>query len=364
MRTKGWRNAMLTASLPSAVTIVAMSIPASALRADGKFFVRDQVPAGEPFQRAVIIHAGSQEFLLVQPQLVGAAVDFAWVLPVPSTPSVGWIKAEDANKVFEMLSVASGARAKHWARYFFMGLFIAGSILALLPWPRWNASTKGLLYLVFFCLLVLLALPQLMVARGRSAEGVEVLEAGKVGIYDFQTVRPRSPDSMQAWLATNGFKVGPDDGPVLRSYGERGWCFVAARISRKETGVNAGMIDALALSFPSPEPIYPFALTAAGGTETDVQLFAFADHCLNHPGLSTSFAGPSGDAFTLHALEDVKMLLTLEEEHLVSSLPVLPQTPAFLTKLRGRLSNGVVAGDVFLRRAPDDAPYREEVWRW
>ena len=42
----------------------------------------------------------------------------------------------------------------------------------------------------------------------------------------------------------------------------------------------------------------------------------------------------------------------------------MPKSPGFLTKLRARLSEKNIQGDIDLTRAPDDEPYRATIWRW
>ena len=138
----------------------------------------------------------------------------------------------------------------------------------------------------------------------------------------------------------------------------------------------AGLIDALALSFPSPAPVYPFALTATSG-ETDVILYVGSDHKVGHPAMDLRYAGASG-SYALQ-MEDFwttphppvpggdggkERSITWASVKEGRAPPEMPKSPGFLTKLRARLSEKNIQGDIDLTRAPDDEPYRATIWRW
>jgi hypothetical protein len=336
-------------------------------QADGKFFGRDEAPPGEPFQRAVLVHADGRELLLIQPQLVGKAKDFAWVIPVPAVPAVGRMQADFAERPFFHLALGTPSEVRRLAPGFFLVLFVVLAMLGILGWPRWPPQpARGLLLLILLLACLFFAFTTMfMRTRGMpSEEGVEVLLSGKVGIYDLQVIRSERPDSLQVWLAAKGYRTGPEDQPILRSYAERGWAFVTARISSEETDAQEGMIDALALAFPSVEPVYPFALTASSGGATEVLLFAFTDHRLAHPALPVAFAGPAGSRGET-ALENILADdVLIEWAFPAAARPALPRAPGFLTKFRAKLSAKDVAGDLILGRAPEDASFREVIYRW
>jgi len=356
---------------------VIAGLPFGTLRADGKFFGRDAASPGEPFQRAIIAHADGRELLIVQPQLVGSAKEFAWVLPVPAAPDLGHMESGDAGFLFSVFSSRTRPAVFHWGSYLLiglLGLLVAGIIFALLPWPRKIPRVYRMLALPVPVVIVLVTgffVPTTMAPRGAPMEAVELLRSERLGIYDVQVVRSASPAAMKAWLEERGFRVGSEDGDVLRSYAERGWCFVTARIASEAPGVQEGLIHALVLSFPVPEPIYPFALTASGGGETDVLLYVFADHKVAHPALGLQYAGPDSD-FGLWSQIALSLEVGKEDEDVPFAihpaaggrLQAPPRNPGFLTKLRGRLSARNVRGDVILGRAPDDSPFRETVWGW
>jgi hypothetical protein len=350
----------------------------SAARADGKFYVRDEVPANQPFQRALLVHGEGREFLLIQPQLVGAATDFAWVVPVPAQPELGSLDADAAERfVFFRLQWESHARLVRWGYSAVMIALMLSVffVVFLFPGRRWALGYRValLLGLLLFVLLVSVSFTTLGRDIPKDDEGIEVLDSQQLGIYDATVVRASDPGALRRWLDERGFRMGAKDEPVLRSYVERGWCFVACRISRDKGDVGAGLIDALALSFPSPAPVYPFALTATSG-ETDVLLYVGSDQKVSHPAMDLKYAGPSDWAVRLEDFWSSPQppVPDGKKEHWITWAsvkegrppPEMPRSPGFLTKLRGRLSDKNVRGDLDLTRAPDDEPYRRAVWRW
>jgi len=191
-------------------------------------------------------------------------------VPVPAQPEVGSLDAKAAGV---SCSSAWSGRATDVVKWGYAALVLALmlAVLFVFPGPRWRLGSRGVLALVVFLVFGLL-IPTILVTAGEDSkddEGIEVLDSQQLGIYDTTVVRASDPEALRKWLDERGFRMGPKDEPVLRSYVERGWCFVACRISRDKGDVQEGLIDALALSFPSPAPVYPFALTATSG-ETDV----------------------------------------------------------------------------------------------
>ncbi|MBI4605178.1 MAG: DUF2330 domain-containing protein [Planctomycetes bacterium] len=344
------------------------ALPAAA-RADGKFYVRDEVPLGEPYQRALLAWKDGKELLCVQPQLLGKAEEFAWVVPVPAVPEMGSMEAGHADELFFHLgwiAVPDAVRFGPWVYLPSLGALM----IALLFCRRLQIKHRICLVFLVFCLGLILPVflyPRLL-SRGLGSEdagdGITVLAHEKLGIYETKVVRSERPGAMKGWLAANGYRSGPEDDAAIADYERRGWCFVASRIRVQAAEVQAldGMIEALVLHFAAPEPVYPFALTATSGRPTEVVLYAFADRKLAHPALRTRFAGPAPfERFSPRRYTDLEDRL---DERSRPAPPTLAGSPGFLTKLSGRLSKGNAPGDLVLSQAPDGSAYRETVYRW
>ncbi len=339
------------------------------LLADGKFFVREDVRPGEPFQRALIVHDQGREFLLVQPQLVGAAKEFAWVLPVPAPPALGHLDPGAAMVLFYLLDKHARPDVVRVKYLVFLGLSIG--ILVLTAFSKLSRGKKRAIYLglVFVWLVGFLFIPTVMMTRGLpQGSEVEILDAKRVGIYETTTVRSANPGAMKEWLDQGGYRVGPEELAAIKSYVERGWCFVAMKIVAEEACVHDGLLQALALDFPSADPVYPFALTATGGTETRVVLYVYTSHRMDHPAFQTAYAGldpgtSAGAAWAWERYWDREYGIQWGTSE-GKPPPAPPPNPGFMTKLRGTLSSRNVQGDVVLRPAADDAMLRERAWLW
>ena len=141
---------------------------------------------------------------------------------------------------------------------------------------------------------------------GSSARNLEVVKAEKVGIHDVQVVKSNNSVALIQWLKEGGFQYDETD---RRSFGEhiqKGWCFVVAKSklnSEDHTHVSEGLFAPLILRFPSPMPIYPLAVTATGGHNTEVLIYFASDqkyHCndrLKLKGKKESSRGSDDDKF-------------------------------------------------------------------
>jgi hypothetical protein len=81
-------------------------LPTQAL-ADGKFYSprspAEEVPPHIPYQRAVIVHDGARELLILQSKFEGRAQDFGWVVPLPAVPELTSISSPQQLKKFDFL---------------------------------------------------------------------------------------------------------------------------------------------------------------------------------------------------------------------------------------------------------------------
>src|SRR4051794_29429920 len=66
---------------------------------------------------------------------------------------------------------------------------------------------------------------------GGGAQHVEVLDSQQLGPLDVVTLRSRSADAMQAWLADNDFPLPGGLAAATQSYLDEGWDIVVARLS-------------------------------------------------------------------------------------------------------------------------------------
>ena len=348
--------------------------------ADGKFFLREKVPAKLPYQRALLIFDEGTETLVVQSKYdlpAATEVDsLAWVVPVPSVPELESMYPEMAANFFFLLSFGTRPNLRHISPYVgppVLCLCLVGAILSLMRFAncssageetvfqrqRWRYLRNAILLLALAFVLLLVFMPPL--SRSRL---VETLKSEQVGIYDVTVIRGDSAEAIVAWLTENGFAFGNEDEAVFADYVARNWCFVAAKVRTdeaiKEERIAAeGMAAPLVLTFPTDKPVYPLALTATAGVETEILLYTLSP---NKPSC--------GDRLELrHAHEtntdSVRNSLYVgDTEETIRPMESLPDKPMILCKFKGTLTTAQMREDLVLTPAPDNTLYRESMWVW
>lgn len=135
-------------------------------------------------------------------------------------------------------------------------------------------------------------MPVYLVARaGGSVDSEMAVDRQIVGNYDVVVLEPGQAGDLARWLEDNGFASLPASAmPAVESYIEEKWCFVAARLNVDGAGSVAP--HPLAVTFPTAVPLYPMRLTAAAGSDTQVDLFVIAATAWGHPACQTWLRHP------------------------------------------------------------------------
>jgi hypothetical protein len=124
-----------------------------------------------------------------------------------------------------------------------------------------------------------------------------VIKAEQVGIYDVQVVKADEATALIQWLNQNRFQFNDTDTQVFDEYLRRGWCFVVARIDpSREADDQAvgleGLVAPLIMRFQTEAPIYPLALTATSGHDTQALLYVLSESKWESGGrLALHYAG-------------------------------------------------------------------------
>lgn len=218
MNARHWVAAPLTAIL-----VAAIRLPVQAdgiMLPDSKEFraARERSLITEPEQKAAIIFRDGIEDLIISPRYSGPASRFAWIIPVPTRPTVGKVE---------------GALFHELAR------------VVMPPSPKGQSKERTA------------GVPQ--------TAGVQVLERKQVGAYDVAVLRADDPRSLMQWLETNRFAVTPAAEGPIQAHIKDGWTFVAARVNvpKSERGLQTGTLAPIRLTFRTQQPIYPLRLSAA-----------------------------------------------------------------------------------------------------
>lgn len=186
-------------------------------------------------------HPDARVTAIIQMQYRGPSDKFAWLIPVPATPSVGI----SSSTVFERLAAATAPR--YW-----VGTEVEGSCMQPLDLgPPYDAQDEADV------------LPEIM------AGPVLAAAKGSVGPYDYVHLPP-APGVGDAegvasdWLASHGFELTDLDSKVLRPYLRDGYHLLVFKLSE---GVEAGAIRPVTLTYESTLPTIPLRLTALAAQE-------------------------------------------------------------------------------------------------
>lgn len=357
------------------VAMLALMCAANAL-ADGKMFA-EKVPTSIPYQRAIILHSGETQTLVLQSQyqIPGASETKAlgWVVPVPATPEVATANADGAEWVFNWCDRSAAPKYIDISLFLLLTGFgvalgntvicITGAFVARRPEKRRRLRILGLVS-GFVAVLCVLAGPNVLHMK-KGISGIETLASKKAGIYDITVIRAKASGDMSRWLRDNGFGFGPEDETAFQSYIDRGWVFVAAKIDpaadmSDRKAVAKGLAAPLLLRFSAKNPIYPLALTATGGHDTEILIYLLSDTPRTGDGrLELRFTGGAPQGWL-----PFERLLTDENTEFLFTDPAMGRTTTLrLSKFKGTLTPDQMRSDLEFAPDPRQTDRREHIYR-
>lgn len=227
------------------VFMFAIWLAPTAALACGGLFVQAQDNAladGNGFEMA--ISATSQETVIWDRiTWSGDAANFAWILPVPATPTA----VELASEQF-----FSHLRAETYPQVYA---------------PEQDADDG----VSFGCA----GAAGDSMRVGGGPHHVDVLSEGSVGSYDYVVLKASGGQSVLAWLKSNGFAVPVDGASLLQIYVDKGWAFLAMRL---KPGANVNGARPLRVTLPGRHATLPLQLMRnSPNTPLDITIWAFGD---------------------------------------------------------------------------------------
>ncbi len=255
---------------------------------DGCFFGYRDIE--EPSQVGVILAERGEEDLILFVNARGDLEDFAWVVPVPSYPTV---KEGDPDLFYDL-----------------------SYITTYKPSPLYTCGTGNIVF-----------------APG-DAEGVHVWETLHVGIYETTILSSDDPSSLINWLNQNGYTFPEDAQPTIDYYIKRNYFFIAMKVERKE-GIPPGYymnINPIHIHFSTDKPIYPLKISSiSAALSTEVLIYIFSNQPEEYPGFSREYSS----------------YLTYKDYKPFDSIKTLLNGKSmYLTKLRATLSPSDMEEDV------------------
>ncbi len=189
--------------------------------------------------------------------------------------------------------------------------------------------------------------------------GVEVVQYGQVGVFDYALLQADSSAAFTDWLDANGFPYDSAAVTHFEHYVQQGWYFVAFKINAsaaplRPDGTLCGELGPVQLEFQSSDFVIPSRIAAvgAGSSSTFVwRVFALTEHqvATNTPFVSSvrNFAGAVTES-------------DLAEHPLVDELA---DAGDYLTELSLTFHGINVTDDVRLTRSPSQDDYRRTTTR-
>lgn len=225
----------------SALALAAISLGATEAQACGGFFCSASAPVNQAAERIIFAQDDDGNVTqIVEVMYEGDAEKFAWVLPVPGTPTPG----VSSVQVFDRLQQATNPTYQLINEFpNSCGLARSGALGS-----SDGAEAEG--------------------GFGPEPPSVVVLDAGTVGPFDFVTisVNPESQDPAEValeWLTDNGYDLTADAADVLGPYLANGLNLIAFRLQK---GAESGSIRPISLEYQANAmaiPIRPTAVAAA-----------------------------------------------------------------------------------------------------
>jgi hypothetical protein len=245
------------------LVIAALTLPQTVL-ADGCFVFKwdKKIDISEPNQKAIILHDGEREEMLLQVKYQGPLEEFGWLIPVPALPTI----VEGSMGPFYELSILTQQQSGGYPP---------------------TAGTRS-------------------VPQGRPENQVKVIELKTVGAYEVVVLSAKDADNLTQWLKAHDYSLPDGKQEIIDDYIRRGWFFVAAKIQlNKEVafrlvpkvGQNGatipsktrdllqkqlvtGELHPVLIGFDSPRCIFPLKISSVGGKASEVSIYVLSSEPL------------------------------------------------------------------------------------
>jgi Uncharacterized protein conserved in bacteria (DUF2330) len=214
----------------------------------GLLAARSVFPCGAPFgngiqaqpqQDIIVVHKNGVETYVFQPTFCGTASNFGLILPVPSTLTQS--PALSDQQAFTAVDTLS-----------------APSYVTVTSCTGGTTGSSGMTG----------------AAGGAPPKnGATVVATGRVGFLDWAQLKADTDASFTDWLTSNGYPYSTTASSVFSYYVQKGWYFVAFKISQGAmpdggSGTVCNALGPIKLSFTSPVPVVPSRMATAGAPST------------------------------------------------------------------------------------------------
>ncbi len=274
--------------------------------ADGCFFGYKDIE--EPSQVGIILFQEGKEDLILFANARGTDTEFAWVIPVPSYPTV----KEGDPDLFYDLSYLTTYRPH--------------------PFP-FACGTGNIIF------------------TSEETQDVYVWSSEDIGIYHVTVLSSESENALINWLNANGYKFPENAQDAVNYYVRNNYFFVAAKVKKKDE-VNSSYymgISPLHIYFSTDEIFYPLKISSISAAErTEVLLYIFDKQPRSYPGFSVEYSS---------------YLTPAEYERYKSIGNLLKGGSFYLTKMRAYLSPEDMDEDMVFPLYSSSLPFNAPIFQ-
>ncbi len=191
--------------IPAIGLAVALCLSPEAAEACGGFFC-GQVPVLQTAERVVFEMEGEQVTAYIQLQYQGNDPNFAWIIPVPSVPTV---EVGVGSAMFDALEGQTRP------------IFVDAAAQAA---PALDSSSCGGGFSSF-------SGPPAVRVRSLPVPEVNVFKEESVGPFDYVVLNAESAEDLNNWLRVNGYRVVAGSDEVVQAYLDEGIQLLALKLS-------------------------------------------------------------------------------------------------------------------------------------
>ena len=126
-----------------------------------------------------------------------------------------------------------------------------------------------------------------------TVDTTTVVASGQVGILDWVQLKADTESSFTDWLTANGYPYSTASADVFSYYVQKGWYFLAFRISQEaapDGGTICRALGPVALSFPTPVPVVPSRMASAGNSSGGYGSFSWRIFGITHGDAELAFS--------------------------------------------------------------------------
>lgn len=264
------------------VLLVLLSISTMAL-ADGMYIGKTYTAKPSiPDQRAIVVWHDGIETLLVESKLRAEAGEYSWVVPLPSVPiEVAKARSSVMDLSFSRFDpiMRRPNPSTPWAAKFVLAGVLGAALLSLAVRKVTSRLVQALVLTIGSALAFVLYpvfapsldyAPKAAGGLNGADDPVQILSRKTVGSYEVSVIRSDQATALVDWLDKEGTPLPPAAEPVVKSYIDEGWCFVAAKLRKSET--EDLMPHPLRIRFKTEEPVYPMRLTGLVSDRLELDL--------------------------------------------------------------------------------------------